>query len=683
MKRQNLTQDTLPGGIAAGAIKLVCLCFLVTVLLTQVVSAATVQVSPGGLSAAINDAGPGDTLVLESGEYEYFEIRDRVFNGSPLTIRAKKDGQAVVLGFGFVSCDNIVVEGLVVKKRAAVIGTYYCSNITFRRVTAYGTQMQDDNQHIWQITASDNVLMEDCAATGYGRYVILFYGSENITARRCYAKWIGHSVHQGPRCAFSIYGSRGVTMENCIGHNAQPVTEGVVAYYGLFVTYGAHNADRFVPRDINIRGCLFFDNFHGGVGKGGLLASRAPYQGYENVTYKDSVFFDHPLLPTPGSCDLYPCWSSKGRGVVVASDEESILNCTFAGNNLAIKSIYEGGRIENNIFMDNEQGMDDSNAGQAYCNFWNNGIDGATLDTTDMQKDPGFNYDKYGMGANFFIPSDSPLKGAGENGSDIGANVIYQYEDGELTDEPLWPWPMEDRIANDFGQSVTWEQNGGFWKTLDGVYAEAPSNISDTYSVAKSPITPVIDGNFDEYALAPAIVLTNANGTKGYYKLMWDDNYLYIAADVSDSYLHALQTSKDGALWNDDSIELFFDTQNDLGDSMNLNDYKFMVSILNTQLDINAINLSWDIPIESCALLSGTANDSSSDNGYSVEIAIAWAQWGAGSPNIGDIWGFDLSMNDSDGSGETVQTQWSNADGGTANNPDGWGKIQFGSAVTE
>jgi len=37
------------------------------------------------------------------------------------------------------------------------------------------------------------------------------------------------------------------------------------------------------------------------------------------------------------------------------------------------------------------------------------------------------------------IPEDSNMSGAGKNGADIGANVLYRYNDqNELTDELLW-----------------------------------------------------------------------------------------------------------------------------------------------------------------------------------------------------------------------------------------------------
>ncbi len=57
------------------------------------------------------------------------------------------------------------------------------------------------------------------------------------------------------------------------------------------------------------------------------------------------------------------------------------------------------------------------------------------------------------------IEPDSPLHGAGDGGSDIGANVTTRYgADGtyygqprfnELTSVSLWPWPNEDRIKRD------------------------------------------------------------------------------------------------------------------------------------------------------------------------------------------------------------------------------------------
>ena len=57
------------------------------------------------------------------------------------------------------------------------------------------------------------------------------------------------------------------------------------------------------------------------------------------------------------------------------------------------------------------------------------------------------------------IESGSYLKGRGESGADIGANVLYRYGDdgarfgdagyNTLTSTPLWPWPNEERLERE------------------------------------------------------------------------------------------------------------------------------------------------------------------------------------------------------------------------------------------
>jgi hypothetical protein len=93
----------------------------------------------------------------------------------------------------------------------------------------------------------------------------------------------------------------------------------------------------------------------------------------------------------------------------------------------------------------------------------------ATQGSGDIFIDPNYpDSSTYGKGAYLIAPVS--LKGKGENGANIGAEVLYRYQNSVLTDTPLWPWPMEDRIFRETGVSVTWEANGGLWKTLNGVY---------------------------------------------------------------------------------------------------------------------------------------------------------------------------------------------------------------------
>src|SRR5262249_5422833 len=37
-----------------------------------------------------------------------------------------------------------------------------------------------------------------------------------------------------------------------------------------------------------------------------------------------------------------------------------------------------------------------------------------------------------------WIPDSSPMKRAGKDGADLGANVLYRYQDGTLSKQPLW-----------------------------------------------------------------------------------------------------------------------------------------------------------------------------------------------------------------------------------------------------
>jgi hypothetical protein len=82
--------------------------------------------------------------------------------------------------------------------------------------------------------------------------------------------------------------------------------------------------------------------------------------------------------------------------------------------------------------------------------------------------DPSFDTATYGRGA--YLIGSPALAGAGEGGARMGARIVHRTIDGVLTTEPLWPWPMEDRVFQETGVSVTWEVNGGLWKTLSGVY---------------------------------------------------------------------------------------------------------------------------------------------------------------------------------------------------------------------
>ncbi|OGF42449.1 hypothetical protein A2303_03415, partial [Candidatus Falkowbacteria bacterium RIFOXYB2_FULL_47_14] len=127
-----------------------------------------------------------------------------------------------------------------------------------------------------------------------------------------------------------------------------------------------------------------------------------------------------------------------------------------------------------------------------------------------------------------------------------------------------------------------------------------------------------------------------------------------------------------------------FDTLNNRGTTMNSDDYKFFVNVLNVQSDSQILNMSWNSSFTSRVNAQGTVNQSgNTDTGYAIEIAIPWSGWRISVPAAGTTWGFDLAQDDRNDLGQVVQTVWTNTDGGDFNNPAGWGSMVLSSLTAD
>jgi len=196
------------------------------------------------------------------------------------------------------------------------------------------------------------------------------------------------------------------------------------------------------------------------------------------------------------------------------------------------------------------------------------------------------------------------------------------------------------------------------------------------YAIIKTPSPPTIDGSLSEFSKADAIQITDSvTGASGTYRLMWDDSALYIAAEFSDTKLNAEHTQEDTYLWEDDSLEIMFDTLNNKGSSIQDDDYKFYVNVREIHADSQAYDLNWDSGLTYAVAVSGTVNSNSdTDTGYTVEAKIPW--W-VTPPVFGSDWGMNVVLNDRISTGTySTQTQWSGK-GLDFNSPDGWEDILF------
>ena len=113
-------------------------------------------------------------------------------------------------------------------------------------------------------------------------------------------------------------------------------------------------------------------------------------------------------------------------------------------------------------------------------------------------------------------------------------------------------------------------------------------------------------------------------------KIMWDDNYLYIGAELEEPNVWAKITEHDAVIYHDPDFEIFIDPDND-----GQNYFEIEVNPLGTLFELFVqkpyraetrafVTFSWDCPgLKIDTHVYGTINDSrDTDKGWSVEAAI-------------------------------------------------------------
>jgi len=156
--------------------------------------------------------------------------------------------------------------------------------------------------------------------------------------------------------------------------------------------------------------------------------------------------------------------------------------------------------------------------------------------------------------------------------------------------------------------------------------------------------TPIkIDGKLEEQDWAAAPATNNFVDIEGnlkplpflntYAKMLWDENYFYIAAYLEEPHIWATLTERDAVIFYDDDFEVFIDPD---GDGHNY--YEFEMNAFNTVWDLillkpyrvdnqpKVLN-NWEIKgLQSAVYIEGTHNEPSDrDTFWSVEIAFPWS----------------------------------------------------------
>ena len=190
-------------------------------------------------------------------------------------------------------------------------------------------------------------------------------------------------------------------------------------------------------------------------------------------------------------------------------------------------------------------------------------------------------------------------------------------------------------------------------------------------------------------------------------KMLWDDEFFYIAADMQEPHVWATLTERDSVIYHDNDFELFIDPDGDTHDY-----YELEINALNTVWDLLLVRPyrdggpavhAWDIAgLKTAVHVRGTLNTpADTDEGWSVEIAMPWRVLKEAAPDrrapvAGDRWRVNFSRvewqleakagrysprrNDK---GELVSEDnwvWSPQGAIAMHMPERWGYVQFSSA---
>jgi hypothetical protein len=181
---------------------------------------------------------------------------------------------------------------------------------------------------------------------------------------------------------------------------------------------------------------------------------------------------------------------------------------------------------------------------------------------------------------------------------------------------------------------------------IDGTAADAVWGLVEENMVANQFVG-VVDGPAD---------------SEGSFKMLWDDNFLYFFCTVTDEIL--LEDSE-GANEHDESFDLFFDTA-PVGGSVSSPSDDYLLTLewasSGTCLKSGFKNSDLFATVDTTDIV---AKCTETPDGYSIEAAIPLE---ALTLSAGDVFGFDLRINDDDdGGSRDTQIAWFCVD------PMGWG----------
>ncbi len=213
------------------------------------------------------------------------------------------------------------------------------------------------------------------------------------------------------------------------------------------------------------------------------------------------------------------------------------------------------------------------------------------------------------------------------------------------------------------------DEAGDKFAFADTTFKQAESSKYYAETVVKPLLavkkgTPAVDGDASDAVWATAnempLLINIGAKASATAKVLWDEENLYILADVKDSVLN----KDSGDAWQQDSIEIFVDENNAKTGAYQDDDKQYRVNYVNEH-SFNGTK---------CVEENFNTEVTVTEEGYVVEAAIKWTDI---TPAVGALVGLELQVNDADESGKRAGTlSWAD------NTGNGWSSTEvFGTII--